>query len=58
MPVRPSTPPHQAAPSRRQPPATPLPDFRHVFLEPVYGEAYEDDLAEAADGPDEAHAPQ
>ncbi|WP_187283488.1 hypothetical protein [Streptomyces sp. t39] len=56
MPVRPPTQPQPAAPSPRQPPATPLPDFRHVFLEPVYSDAYEADLA-VTDGPEEVHAP-
>ncbi|MFK4687763.1 hypothetical protein [Streptomyces pristinaespiralis] len=26
----------EAIPRRRQPPVAPLPDFRHVFIEPVY----------------------
>ncbi|MER6615573.1 hypothetical protein [Streptomyces xantholiticus] len=32
----PTTPPTSATiPRRPQPPAAPLPDFRHIFLEPV-----------------------
>lgn len=59
MPVRPPTPPRPAVPARRQPPATPLPDFRHVFLEPVYSEPFthDADLAEA-DDPGGADAPR
>lgn len=55
MSLLPPTPPSQPHVRRhRQPPATPLPDFRHVFLEPVY-----DDEADPGceDGAEDLRAP-